>query len=40
MKTYAEAELAAQPIGYWTGAAYRAVVAAVPTDVTLRTDML
>ncbi|MFF8954314.1 MarR family transcriptional regulator [Streptomyces sp. NPDC014894] len=29
MKTYTEQELAAQPIGYWSGEAYRTIVAAI-----------
>ena len=35
MKTYAEAELAAQPIGYWTGAAYRAVVGRIRAELAV-----
>jgi hypothetical protein len=35
MKTYSEAELTAQPIGYWTGAAYRAVVGRIRADLAV-----
>jgi hypothetical protein len=35
MKTYSETELTAQPIGYWTGAAYRAVVGRIRADLAL-----
>ena len=35
LKTYPEAELASQPIGYWTGAAYRAVVGRIRADLAL-----
>ena len=35
MKTYAEAELVAQPIGYWSGAAYRAVVGRIRHDLAI-----
>ncbi|AGZ44341.1 MarR family winged helix-turn-helix transcriptional regulator [Actinoplanes friuliensis] len=33
VKTYTQAELVAQPIGYWTGAAYRAVVGRIRADL-------
>jgi hypothetical protein len=35
MKTYSETELTAQPIGYWTGAAYRAVVGRIRADLAV-----
>jgi hypothetical protein len=35
MKTYSEAELTAQPIGYWTGAAYRAVVGRIRAELAV-----
>lgn len=35
MKTYSETELTGQPIGYWTGAAYRAVVGRIRADLAL-----
>lgn len=35
MKTYTEAELTAQPIGYWTGAAYRAVVGRIRAELAV-----
>ena len=35
MKTYSEAELTAQPIGYWTGAAYRAIVGRIRADLAV-----
>lgn len=33
MKDYPEAQLAAQPIGYWSGAAYRAVVGRIRAEL-------
>jgi hypothetical protein len=35
MKAYTEEELAAQPIGYWTGAAYRAVVGRIRAELAV-----
>jgi hypothetical protein len=35
MKTYSEEELTAQPIGYWTGAAYRAVVGRIRAELAV-----
>lgn len=35
IKTYSEAELTAQPIGYWTGAAYRAVVGRIRAELAV-----
>jgi len=35
MKEYTREELAAQPIGYWSGAAYRAVVGRIRADLAL-----
>jgi hypothetical protein len=35
MKTYSEQELTAQPIGYWTGAAYRAVVGRIRAELAV-----
>jgi len=35
MKTYAEGDLVAQPIGYWSGAAYRAVVGRIRQDLAI-----
>ena len=35
MKTYSEHELVAQPIGFWSGAAYRAVVGRIRQDLAV-----
>jgi hypothetical protein len=35
MKTYSETELTAQPIGYWTGAAYRTVVGRIRAELAV-----
>lgn len=35
LKTYSEAELAAQPIGYWSGAAYRIVVGRIRAELAV-----
>jgi hypothetical protein len=35
VQTYSEAELAGQPIGYWTGAAYRAVIGRIRADLAV-----
>ncbi|GIG89393.1 MarR family winged helix-turn-helix transcriptional regulator [Plantactinospora endophytica] len=35
VKQYSEAELAAQPIGYWSGAAYRTVVGRIRAELAV-----